>query len=270
MKKIDLQRVQALQSEALKEIDRICSKYGIKYFMITGTLIGAVRHKGFIPWDDDIDIAMMRSDYDKFLRCCPGELNKKYFLQNYHTDVDFYPPITRICIFGTYINEYYSNHLKFHKGLYLDIHPIDNVPDSINLQKNHEKRLRVIDTLIFYKLFIVYRRGPLYIKLIGKKFLQLLLLPIKFTFLQRLREKTMKKYAGQKTLNVSITSSKYGYFKTLFPREVFGEPVLMEFEASKFYAPQNWHYLLQKIYGNYMDMPPDQERKPLHKVYEIE
>ena len=87
MHETDLRKMQLIQLEMLTEFDRICRKYEIEYFIIAGTLLGAVRHGGFIPWDDDVDVAMKREEYEKFCKICGKELSSKgIFLQNYHTD----------------------------------------------------------------------------------------------------------------------------------------------------------------------------------------
>ena len=269
MEKLDIKQVQSMQLDALDQIHMICSKHNLKYYLIAGSLIGAIRHKGFIPWDDDIDIAMMRSDYDRFLEFCKEELDNLYFLQAYGTDKDYYLPIARICMRGTYIYEYYSEHLKFNKGLYLDIHPLDNIPDDEILQAKQEKKLKFIDMLIFYKQCLIYRNGPFKIKRIVKKLLKMILLPVPYKFLMSFRFKIMREYSNQTTQNVCATGSKYGYKKGSKPREVFGEPVLLEFEGKYYYGPNDYDAYLKSIYGNYLKLPKVEEREPIHEVYKI-
>lgn len=266
---MDLRKVQLLQVEALKEVDRICKKYLIKYYMTSGTLIGAVRHKGFIPWDDDIDIAMLRSDYDKFLSCSQGELGDKYFLQNYQTDIDYYPALTRVCIMGTYLNDKHIRHLKCNKALYLDIFPLDNVPAEERMQKKQARKIHVISKLMFYKSGIVFLNGPLFVKLVAKKVLQVLLLPVSLKFLHQRRENAMLEYSKQNTINVCSTASKYGYKVQVMPLSIYGEPVLLDFEGGMYYAPQEWDTHLKKIYGDYMVLPPEDKRRPTQEVYEV-
>ena len=269
MMKIDLRKLQLLQLEALKEIDKICKRNNIQYYMMSGTLLGAVRHKGFIPWDDDIDIIMPREDYDRFLSCCHGELSLNYFMQNYHTDFDFYPALTRICIKGTIVDDPSSAHLKFNQGAYMDIHPLDNVPDDEELLNKQARRIQIIDKLMFYKACLIYRKGPFYSKLIAKKILKVLLAPVPLSCLQRCREKAMKDYSKQETLRVCIMASKYGYKSQVMSRHVFGEPVLLEFEGGMYPAPLGWDTYLKQTYGDYMIWPSEEKRKPLYDVYEL-
>jgi len=267
MQKIDLRKLQFLQLEALKEIHRICEKYGTNYCMIGGTLMGAVKHKGFIPWDDDIDIAMLRTDYDRFLSCYPAEQSEKYFLQNYWTDIDFHPPLTRLCIKGTYVDDQLTKHLSFNKRAYIEIFPIDNIPDDDKLQNKQRNKLRMIDTLMRFKACLIYQKGPFLTKLIAKKIFKVMLLPISLKFLQRRREKVMKEYSKQTTSRVCSTVSKYMY-RQVMKRSVYEKRVLLEFEGGWYSAPQQWDAYLKQIYGDYMTLPTEEMRKPSFDVYE--
>ena len=100
-----LRKLQLTQVEMLKEIRRVCEKLNIQYFLIDGTLLGAVRHKGFIPWDDDLDIAMTRPEYDKFVKFAPNELSTEYFLQNWHSDPAYALPYSKLLMNGTKLIE---------------------------------------------------------------------------------------------------------------------------------------------------------------------
>lgn len=271
MRKMELAQVQMVLLDALIEVDRICQKYDIQYYLIAGSLAGAVVYKGFVPWDDDIDIAMMRKDYEKFLDCYQGELNEKYFLQNYHTDVDFHPPITRICVLGTYIDEYYSKHLNFNKGVYLDIFPLDNIPDDKRMQKQQERKIHLIDTLILHKMGMVYDKGPFMIKQISKNIIKNLLIFLPLKFLHDVREKIVKAYEGEATINLCTSTDRYGELmkRGTHRKDTFGIPELLEFEKHKFPAPQRWDDYLHKLYNDYTKPPPECKRIPEHEVYEL-
>ena len=267
MEKIELRELQLLQLKALKETVRICNKHNVKYFMIGGTLIGAVRHKGFIPWDDDIDIAMYRNDYDKFVSVCGDELADGYFMQHYKTDKDYYSPLTRICINDTYILDKLYEHLKFHKGLYIDIFPLDNIPNDKKKRVIQKKKIQAVDKLMLYKAFIVWTKGSLRLKLIGKYLLKKLYAPISLKYLHQLREKYMKLYVNEKTEYVCSTASKYGYDKQVIRRQIYGEPRLIEFEDGLFCAPQEVEAYLTHLFGNYMKLPPVEQQLPTLEVY---
>ncbi len=124
-----IKEVQAIELEILLEVDRICREYEIPYFLDSGTLLGAVRHKGFIPWDDDIDIGMLRSDYERFLSIANRELGSEYFLQTYRTDG---APImfAKVRKKGTTFVEFRLRNIPMEHGLFIDVFPYDFLPQE--------------------------------------------------------------------------------------------------------------------------------------------
>jgi lipopolysaccharide cholinephosphotransferase len=129
-----LQQVHKIQLEMALEVKRICEKHKIKYSIVAGTLLGAVRHNGFIPWDDDLDIAMLRDNYIKFIDICKDELNDSYFLQTWDTDPGFALPIAKLRKNSTKFVEKDFMEANIHCGIYIDILPFDSVP-SENISK---------------------------------------------------------------------------------------------------------------------------------------
>lgn len=255
MQKLSLKELQELQFSTFEGIDTLCRKNNIIYYLIGGTLLGAVRNGGFIPWDDDMDIAMLREDYDKFLGICETQLDDSLFLQNYHTDVDFSPALSRICIKGTYVDIKSTEHLKFNKSTYIDVFPLDNIPDDDALAFKQAKDLSRIDKLINLKLYAVYNEGFLKYKKRIKKIISFLLEGIPLDYLQNKREKVMTKYSSDKTKRVCSTVSKYGYKKQMMDAGIYGTPSLVKFESGEFFAPEKYKEYLTQIYGNYMEMP---------------
>ena len=148
-KLIPLREVQLMQLEVMKEIHKVCVKRNIKYYMIAGSVLGAVRHGGFIPWDDDIDIAMMREDYERFKAIFPDEFNTdKYFLQHYDSDIDFKPALMRLCIKNT-IRDFESEmHWHDCKNMFLDIFPLDNAPDENALREEQTKKILRLKSIL--------------------------------------------------------------------------------------------------------------------------
>ena len=131
--KLSLEELHQLQSvllEMLIELDRICKKHDIRYCIIAGTLLGAVRHKGFIPWDDDLDVAMTRSEYRRFREVCVSELNtSRFFFQDDTTDLHYRWGWGRLRRIDSEFVRVGQEHLKMRTGIFLDVFPMDGVPD---------------------------------------------------------------------------------------------------------------------------------------------
>jgi len=133
---ITLKKIHAVLMIIAKEIKRICEKHNIHYFMLAGTQLGSVRHKGFIPWDDDMDLGMLREDYDKFLEICKTELDQDHFyVQNLDSESGFGKFYTRILLKNTYLTYDYIENVTGERGFFVDIFPYDNTPKSKILQK---------------------------------------------------------------------------------------------------------------------------------------
>ena len=120
-----MNKSQQKQFEILCEVDRLCRKHRIKYYLSSGTLLGAVRHNGFIPWNDDMDIEMLRDDYEKFKQIALKEMDKKYFWQDVYTDKNFGFPFTKIRINNTRYIEEIAVKNRAHNGIFIDVFPID-------------------------------------------------------------------------------------------------------------------------------------------------
>src|SRR5690606_2891856 len=133
-----------VQLEILIEFDRICKKNNIKYQLFAGTLLGAVRHKGFIPWDDDIDVCLLRKDYNKFIQACKTDLDSRSFLQTYVTDKNCIIQFAKLRKNNTLFLESGISDCKTHHGIFIDIFPLDNVLPNTFCGKMQQKLLYII------------------------------------------------------------------------------------------------------------------------------
>ena len=149
-----LKEVQQKELQILLEVDRICKRNGLTYYLIGGSALGAVRHGGFIPWDDDIDIAMPRDDYRKFLKLCSRELPAEYFLQTYTSQPDFPYPFAKVNLNNTTFIENRLHKLNIHHGIFIDVFPLDGVP--------HRKMWQALEAKLvkFLRWAIIIRRLP--------------------------------------------------------------------------------------------------------------
>ena len=135
MTEVDLKTLQNIELEILDEFIRVCEKNQLTYFLIGGSCIGAVRHHGFIPWDDDIDVGMPREDYEKLVEIAADELNPEYFFQNYHSEKNCGLIFGKIRKNNTILSENYSYHIHMHQGVWIDIFPYDQIGDKPELSK---------------------------------------------------------------------------------------------------------------------------------------
>ena len=257
---------QLVELDIMKEIHRICEKNGIKYYIMYGSLIGAIRHKGFIPWDDDIDLAMKREDYNKFLLVCPKELKEGYLLQNYDTDPHFEFTISRVCKEGTYSDTPARKFLKGWKYCYVDIFPLDVLPDDPEKQKEQREKLKKIMKLLRYRVNYYYSHQPFLMRSVKMMFR----LPFRLIPLRKLvdkKEEVMMMHDGEITKHIGAIGNTYDYNKEIQLAEDFDERILVPFEDTEFYIPAGYDRILRNLYGDYMKLPPESERVSKHKAY---
>lgn len=268
-----LRRVQLTQLEILKQIDNICSKYGLKYQLAYGSLLGAIRHGGFIPWDDDLDIFMFRKDYDKFLNIAQKELGDKYFLQTYKTDPNYPQVFAKIRKENTLLEEYSVKNIKMHKGIFVDIFPIDNIPND---RKKASKQRRIVTYNYVLNISRFKRRNyfsnP---RNFFKNFFFLFLKPFSLlssTYYLEKISKAQKLYSFEKALkvgNLSIISSRKRYNEHVFNVSDLEKTKEVKFEDMNVPVPTNYDEILKRIYGDYMKKPPKSQQEPQHNVYKI-
>ncbi len=241
MKQETLTRLHQEQVKILDIIHKFCVDNNLKYYLIGGTLLGAVRHKGFIPWDDDIDIGMPRKDYERLLKTITPYLKDKYFLQTCYTDKWYGRSFAKIRINNTIFLEQNDCHVENrHHGIFLDIFPLDDTSLKISKWNIFKRKLAN-----FIDSYIVCRRGNIKIK--GFKKL-LALFPMNYLLKQRDRL-----YKGN-------GDCYYLSFFGSIPKDKFDNAVLLSFEGKEYYAPIDFDYVLTTQYGDYMTLPPIEKR----------
>lgn len=252
------------------ELKRICQKHNIKYFMIAGTLLGAVRHKGFIPWDDDMDFAIMRKDFPKFLTVCRNELGDKFILQDMFSDPHYALPVAKLLLKGTDFTERNAAKNKSQKGIFIDIFPYDNIPDDEKSRKKHNK-----NTYFLKRLFLAKQGYTIAQKGQTLKSLVYFLLKILSGFILKkcIRKKLdseLRRFENQNTKKVAALGGAYGYTKESVNREWFNETVDLPFEDITLAAPKDYVEYLTYFYGDYMTPPPEDKRYNRHGAVEID
>ena len=262
MKKDILKKLQLTELDILKEIDRICKKYDIKYFLMYGTLLGAVRHKGFIPWDDDIDIGMLQEDYSKFIKVAPKELKDKFHLDAIETNSKYYLPFIKVRNKLTKFEESSTVNYNGEKGIWVDIFPFyyTSYNNANRIIKFKAKVLCFLYGCLVEKSF-KNGKGSFLLKFIVKfasnKFLLTLIKLISF----KKRKTDNIIFYGFEGVDASIVYSKEDFIPFDY----------LDFEDNKFPIPKNYDNVLSKLYGDYMKLPPVDKRithSPLKIVFE--
>lgn len=266
-----LRRLQLTELEILKEAVRICEDNMLQYFLFSGTLLGAVRHGGFIPWDDDIDIAMPRKDYEQFLVLCKEQLDSRYYLHCNDTDLSYWQPYAKVRKNNTVFDEVAIAHLNVPKGIYVDIFPLDCADRQTSLLQTIQATV-----VAYVQVLILYRTGLYSSRGIGWK--KRLLLSASCVFsahsLSKFQQGIMSWNRNDDApYYVSLgspggTSSKQG-----IPKDIFLPPTEVEFEGEMFSAPRDWDYVLKRMYNDYMRLPPEDKRvmhKPVRIIFDTE
>ena len=270
-----LKKLQKTELEILKDFDDLCRENGLSYFGGGGTAIGAVRHKGMIPWDDDIDVGLVRKDYVKFLRIAKQKKwREKYNVINAET-MDNYPLMsTRWCKKGTKFKEDALKTLDGDLGIFLDVYCFDNIPDNELLMKIHGWRC-----WFWGKLLILYwlDEPVLYFDgFLGKAVtgickgvhLGMRGLHISPRWLYRHTKRVTTCYDGKETKRVNYLHDPRPFISIMNKSDIF--PVRrMEFSGQEICVPANVESYLDRRFGDYMTLPPEEKRHN-HPPYELD
>lgn len=256
----------------VKEVIAICEKHGFMYFMLGGTMLGAVRHKGFIPWDDDIDLGIPRKDYDAFLKVAPKELSSNLKLVNYHTDPEYHYYITRILDTDTKVEEERIGNENRYTNASIDIFPIDGTPNNPLMRKVYFFRVlyhRALMSLCYKDS--IDRKRP---RGTAERILLWIMerLPVeKMTTPYRQKEKIDKLLRKQKLEGARFIGNIMGAYRTkeIVPSEFYGKGKMYPFEDIELRGMEMADEYLKWTYGDYMKLPPEEKRKTHFKILEI-
>lgn len=258
----NIEKQKTIEYDLLKQFVKICNDNNLRYYLIGGTLLGAVRHNGFIPWDDDIDVGMSRQDYEKFLSIAQPQLPEYVFLQTNKTDPNFPLNFAKLRNSNTTFIESSVKKLDINHGIYIDIFPLDSFPSGKIKQR----------LLLFKSKLLAVRISELYTietnsqlkKLRNKVIINLMKIVYKSPYdAVKAKEKLNRKYENSNTEYMINYSGAWGE-KEIFLRKWFEETVDIKFEEDVFCCPKHFDEYLTRVYGDYMQLPPPEQRISHH------
>ena len=255
----DIRQYQKEALSILLEFQRVCGELGLRYYLTAGTLLGAVRHGGFIPWDDDVDVAMPRKDYDKLVALGPRHFRAGYIYQEYRTERNFPYFFAKLRKQGTYVEEPVLRAIEMEQGCYIDIFPLDRCPAGDRLSVLFFKSVELLDCAVLAQVSTEFVCG--YQKR-GVRMLWNVLRCLPNECLFGLRE-CLRFLMGLAAFSGRLCTAggNHGYPRETYRPEWFAKTVPVEFEGHIFPAPAGWDALLKNMYGDYMVPPPAEERK---------
>ena len=249
----DIRDIQKRMLDIMLEIDRICKKYSLRYLLDGGTLLGAVRHKGFIPWDDDADVMMPRDDYERFVEVSEKEMRSPFVFQCLDNTKEYPYNFGKVFDTSTVYTERFTAELDMSHGIYVDVFPMDYVDEKDYLK--HAKMVGHYTMLRYYQLGI--SGGP-------KAFVAKLL-PL--SFINARAQAHMKYHKGRSDMVCKLCH--HGKNKPPIPISLFNDTTEVPYENAKLTIPSAYDSFLTGRYGDYMQLPPLEQQKPCHNVKEI-
>lgn len=254
-----LQHLQSVILSIMKDIDIVAKKHGIKYYLLGGSAIGAIRHKGFIPWDDDLDIILDNANYNRLLDALKSDLNpEKYYVQEGLKDWPL--AFTKVKLKGTHLKEFEGvADSAEHDGIYVDIFKMDNIIDM---------GLRGRWQYFCGKLFLCHQLATRTYKSGGlkKRLMMALSSPMKIGFVRRFIVGQVEKYNDRPTPFLGFLYGRTRWTSGVIPTGFFGEPRRVKFEDTELPVAEKYHEYLTRVFGDYMKLPPEEKRVGLHLI----
>lgn len=260
MNKDDFKKLQEYQLQIMDEIHRICTENKLNYYLVYGSAIGALRHKGFIPWDVDIDVAMLRDDYERFKIVCRQKLKPRYEIHHFEVDHDYEKQHVLVCIKNTSLETFFDKYNKGKNdfGIFVDVFPVDNIYDDEVKRAEQKKKVIRLKKLKYRKISTLYSDSRW--KRVAKWTIKFLLQFITLDKLNKRFDDICRSAEKEETSEVCCFNGT-SLEKNTVPKDYYGVPREVEFEGRKYYIQEQAEKCLEKIYGDYMILPPQEERE---------
>jgi lipopolysaccharide biosynthesis protein len=270
------EKIRKIQLKMLEDLNQLCLENDIKLMLGGGSFLGAIRHKGFIPWDDDIDLMMLRDDFEKLLKVLDN-LTKEYEFQYINPQKNSYCTFAKLMYRNSRLIEVGSENIPKLQGVYLDIFIIENIPDKkivsffYGLKCNY---MQLVSSSIVMAKFPSEYNKKIFMQSFSGKINYFIRKTIGFLYRYQNIEKyfikvdkTFKKYKDKKTNYVTIQSGRKHYFGEKLPKKIFEEFIEYPFENIKVLGPKDYDVYLKNLYGsNYMQLPPIEKREKHHCI----
>lgn len=256
----DLRRLQLLQMDILKELTRVCKKHNFIFYIMNGTCLGAIRHKGFIPWDDDIDAGMYAEDFDELIKC-KNDFSKGFFLQTIETDPEFKTMIARIRMDGTTLIEKDRINEDIHQGVFIDIYPLFGYPHNPIKQQ-----IRSWESLL-YRLLLAGEPPKNHgrcVANIGKALLNIIPKDKQRQIVDIIHKKLRSEERDSKYVAFLYGMDVHLFSTIKYERSWFGKPTMVNFEDMILPAPTDYDSYLKIRYNDYMKLPPKEKQNSYH------
>ena len=264
----DVKKSWWIQLDILQKFDEICRKHNLRWYPIGGILIGVIRHKGFIPWDDDVDVTMPREDYDKLQEICPKELEYPYHFQTTFTDPDCFMFWSSIRNSETTGNRISCLRKRLNNGVGIDILPLEGCEDNYTLYKFRRLPLRFASVLCntYVNEFNNSTKAKILRSVLRK-------IKIDYRGIYRWVEKQNSKHPMNKYNKCTLTliadpivQTKEGVRRVIWNKCDFESTIMMPFENIQIPVPVGYDHILKTMYHDYMQFPPIEQRKGKHEV----
>ena len=258
-----LAKLHGLQLKIAMEIQRVCEKNGLRCFLVYGSLLGAVRHGGFIPWDDDMDVGMLRADYDAFVEACKTDLGSEFVLQTWDNDPEYPFADGKVRLKGTHVSEKFAAGCGTpgNDGICVDVFPFNAVPDG-----TWARKLQGWGCFVFKRLLWIRKgfgkciREESFAQRLKYDAFRILASLFPYGTLKKCFRRVMGHWNGRKTRDV-VANGDYYLLKQVIPRAWTEDLEPVPFEGETFPAFRERVAYLERVYGDYMALPPPEKRR---------